>query len=574
MTHPRRFSSVAATIAALSLLVTAVPTTAQAVPVAATKTYARHDHTSALEARRIDRVPIPQIEWFKPSLDAGRLRLATVRLPRDYDDPTGPTVEIAVAKLPARNQKKKIGTLFVNPGGPGSSGADMAASAPYFASESMLDRFDIVGFDPRGGNASTNIRCFTSVRDQSRAMRSLALIPWNAKNRKKYLAASRATAEGCSSTARKTASAVSTAEVARDMEMLRRAVGDGKLNYLGFSYGTYLGEVYANMYPDRFRAMVLDGVINPKAWRGSAETGSTPMSLRLKSGEADWKILKRAFALCKQAGPDYCTLKDPAATFTSVVRKLRAKSYRYDGEVFDYGYLILDLLSVLYYQWGGAETAIDVVNIYDQITTQPSRAAVRQLHTLREKVRNAPYDFAYDASWENYLGVVCTDAVQPRKPSRWHKTISRATRTTAPHFATIWGWQDAACATSTWTAQDEDRYTGSFDKKTEHPVLIVGNYYDPATSYRSAQKAHDTMPHSYLLSSNSWGHTAFGTSSCINDGIDEYLLHGTKPPNYCESEYVPFSYPLDSESRSTATRTARMSVAASSALPKALPEPR
>lgn len=564
MTRPRWFYSTVVALTSLSLLATAVPTQAQSASVTPARVYSHHDHTSAREAKRVDRVATPQIQWFKPSVNAGSFRLATVRLPRDYDNPSGPTVEVALAKLPARQPSKKIGTLFINPGGPGASGVEMASMADMFVTDTIRDRFDIVGFDPRGGNSSTNVRCFTTVRNQAKTMRSLGLVPWNASNRKQYLKASRKTAQACSGYGKATASAMSTAEVARDLDVLRRAVGDKKLTFLGFSYGTYLGEVYANMFPDRFRAMALDGVINPNAWRGSKRTASTPMSLRLKSAEADWKILKRVFALCKQAGPDYCALKNPESTLNAVVRKLRAKHYHYMGEVFDYGNLIVDLVSVLYYQFGAAETVIDIIQIYDQLSGNPSPAAIKKLRAIRQATKRA-YDFAYSADLESYLAVVCTDAAQPRDPGRWKTSIAKA-KTAAPYFSTVWGWQDAACATKYWTAKDEDRYTGTFDKATERPVLLVGNYYDPATSYSSAKKAYDIMPHSYLLSSDSWGHTAYGSSDCVNANVDAYLINGTKPTGLCDSGYVPFEYPLNSSSVRT-----RMTIAAASGLPKAVP---
>lgn len=567
MTHPRWLSSAVVAITSLSLIVAAAPTPAQSALVTPAKVYGHHDHTSAKEAKRVDRVPTPKINWFKPGMDYGPLRLATVRLPRDYDNPKGPTVEIALAKMPARIPSKKIGTLFINPGGPGSSGVEMARMAGMFATDTMRDRFDIVGFDPRGGNSSTNVRCFNSVRTQTKTTRSLGRLPWKTKYHKSYLTASRKTAQACSRVGRATASAVSTAEVARDMEVLRRAVGDKKLNYLGFSYGTYLGEVYANMYPDRFRAMVLDGVINPNAWRGSKATASTPMSLRLKSGEADWKVMKRIFTLCKQAGPTYCALKNPESTFNSLVRKLRARHYHYAGYVFNYADMVLDILTTLYDQAGGPETVIDLLAAYEKITGNPNPTALRTLQKIRKQARNAAYDFYYDSSLESYLSVVCTDAAQPRDPKRWPTSIAK-NRTAAPHFGAIWGWQDSTCATKYWKAQDEDRYTGRFDKDTERPVLLVGNYYDPATSYRSAQQTYDLMPHSYLLSSNSWGHTAFGSSNCVNDGINAYLVHGTKPPNYCEADYVPFSYPLGSSGSTSSKQTVHMSIAAASGLPK------
>ena len=192
------------------------------------------DRTSSTEARRVDRVKAPRLLWVEEEDGSGYS--AAVKLPRDYDKPKGSTVTVALFKVPAADSTRRIGTLFLNPGGPGGSGVDMARAATSFLSQSVLDRFDIVGFDPRGTNASSRVRCFSTSGRQGAALAGInAAFPSSGTEEKNFISAGRKLASGCSGYGSAMASSMSTAEVARDLDVLRRAVGDTKLNYLGFS---------------------------------------------------------------------------------------------------------------------------------------------------------------------------------------------------------------------------------------------------------------------------------------------------------------------------------------------------
>jgi pimeloyl-ACP methyl ester carboxylesterase len=500
-------------------------------------------HTRSAEKAKVDRVKAPKIHWYKAR--AWSYYLATVRLPLDYDHPNGAKVQVALAKIPAADPSRRIGTLFLNPGGPGGSGVQLALQAPNFLSDDILDRFDIVGFDPRGTNYGTELKCFTSYRSSTLTLQNLDGIPVGKAERRSYLRAAKKLATGCSHHGRRIASAMSTTEVARDMDVLRRSVGDSRLSYLGFSYGTYLGEVYANMFPDRFRAIAIDGVIDPVAWRGSAKTAGVPMSLRLKADEGAWKALNKAFALCQAAGPDFCELPDPMASLRAVVAELRKGPLFTDFGTLTYSDLVNALLEALYNQTYGPETAVALVaSAQDAINGGSDDQDF--LFKLLKKVRasRSGFDFPYDNSTDAYSAVLCTDAAQPRKQSTWTKAIAKRSAT-VPYFAEAWGWSDAQCARQYWTAKDEDRYRGSFSRRTAKPVLIVGDYYDPATAYTGAVSTHRRMPNSWLISSDSWGHTAYGTSDCVTDQVDAYLLHGSQPSGeVCESDYVPFTDPI------------------------------
>ncbi len=135
----------------------------------------------------------------------------------------------------------------------------------------------------------------------------------------------------------------------------------------------------------------------------------------------------------------------------------------------------------------------------------------------------AGFAFPYDNSPEAFQSVLCTDGLNPARAAAWKGYAAKAQRT-APDFGPLWTWASAPCASSTWTARDEDAYRGGFSHDTASPVLVVGNYWDPATNYAGAVAAAGLLPNSTLLSSDSWGHTAYGTSPCVTRAVDRYLL--------------------------------------------------
>ena len=360
---------------------------------------------------------------------------------------------------------------------------------------------------------------------------------------------------------------MSTAEVARDMDVLRRMVGDKKLTYLGFSYGTYLGNVYANLFPDRVRAVVIDGVLDPLAWAGTNENAGIPQTQRLKSGEGASKALDEVLARCAAAGPEYCLLAglgDPAHVYAEIVASLKENPVVVtdeDGEPAvrdhvrraDLGPPVRPLRA------GGLELGGPGPDLRPQ-PPAPDRRRPRPPSgrrssrgsrpcTHRTARRPAPLPGSRTTTRSRRSRACCapTGATRPRA-EEW-VPASAAADAAAPGFGPLWTWASAPCASSTWTVRDEDGYTGPFTRRTAAPVLVVGNYWDPATNYEGAVAAAGLLPRSSLLSSDSWGHTAYGTSACVTDAVDAYLLTGQTPAagTVCTGDVQPFTEPLGSE---------------------------
>jgi pimeloyl-ACP methyl ester carboxylesterase len=512
-----------------------------------------HDRTGRLEKHRVDAVRTPVLRWYRCYSNA---ECATVRVPLDYDTPHGASTEIAVLRLRARNPKARIGSLFVNPGGPGGLGTELAYAAPYFLGDEVLDRFDVVGFDPRGIGYSANVKCFRSARDQSAAFAGLVpAFPYGSTQEAAYLRSARAVGRGCSSTGRPLTGAMSTAEAARDMELLRRAVGDPKLSYLGFSYGTALGQYYAGMFPDRVRAMVVDGVIDPVNWVGSNATRDMTQDERLGSAAGAYRALIEILRRCDTAGEAYCPFAagDPVRSFEAIAARLRTgpvvvKDPLLGDLTVTYTDFVATVLSALYGPYAGdsvASIAADVRTVLSGATAA-RRTAGRSLARRLAQARQSPggRDFPYDNGYETFSGVSCTDGVHPTGAA-WPSLAATADRR-APYFGRAWSWNTAQCARDVWTVRDEDAYRGPFNRRTAAPVLVVGSYWDPATSYRQAVAAARLLPNSRLLSSDNWGHTAYGSSACVTRATDAYLLRGTLPAvgTVCVGDVQPFTQPL------------------------------
>jgi pimeloyl-ACP methyl ester carboxylesterase len=564
------------------VLATSAAAGVSAAPARTTSVVAS-DRTSAVERKRVDSVKTPKLGWYTCY---GTAECATVQLPLDYDEPNGAKTEVAVLRIKAKNQKTKIGSLFVNPGGPGGSGTQLAMAAPFFLSQSVLDRFDIVGVDPRGIANSQNVKCFPTTRDQTLAMAGLNVaFPVGRREEAAYTASAKAVGRACSTTGRPLTGAMSTAEVARDMDVLRRAVGDKKLSYLGFSYGTALGQYYANMFPDRVRAVVVDGVINPVTWVGDARTGNQIQDDRLRSADGAYKALVELLRRCDKAGEKFCVFSagDPVKNFDIIARKLRAKPLVItDGSgsiTITYADFIGSTLGSLYSPFGASEIAATAADLW-QLLSKPAGAAGAKsalVSRIREARRTAAgRDFPYDNSYETYVGVACTDGLHPSDARLWPALTAKSDKR-APYFGRIWGWGTVTCARNTWTVRDEDAYRGPFDRRTSSPVLVVGSFWDPATNYQDAVASARLLPNSRLLSSNNWGHTAYGTSPCSTNAIDAYLV-GLKLPakgKTCRDADQPFTQPLDAESatlmRAEGSKGELAAVAPSADAPKQLP---
>jgi pimeloyl-ACP methyl ester carboxylesterase len=498
----------------------------------------------------VDQVPTPVLHWTPCR---GTDECATVQLPLDYSDPHGATIQVALLRVKAKDPSHRIGTLFVNPGGPGDSARDIAAEAPLFLSEPMLDEFDTVGVDPRGVGGSQQIRCFSTSAAQARVEAPLTAVPFpeTAAEQRTRIGAAQALGRACSATAQQIASAMSTTDDARDLDVLRRAVGDSELTFVGESYGSYLGEVYVNTFPDRVRAVAIDGIVDPQALVGTPATADDPMFDRIGSAAASFRALHELLERCQQVGRSLCSFADAdtPARFDELAAQLRAHPLRLAAAgaaaaTYTYANLIFDTGQWLHDPDGYQGLFADLTDLAR--LTAPGGAGSDHDAVVRDFLSRHPASqpvAGYDNHLEASSAIMCTDGLSAADAASWPAAVAAADRR-AEYFGAMYAWDSVQCAGDTWTAQDPGVYRGPFNRRTAAPVLVIGNLWDPVTSYNSAVKVAGMLPNSRLVSSDSWGHTAILTSACVDNAVYDYLLSPLAPApktTRCRGDVQPFA---------------------------------
>jgi pimeloyl-ACP methyl ester carboxylesterase len=485
--------------------------------------------------------PVPVLSWTDCG---GGFQCATAQVPLDYERPRGRAISIALIRLPASDPAHRIGSLLVNPGGPGGSGVAVVRAASKGFPAELQARFDIVGFDPRGVGLSTAVRCFASVADQQAFFAGLPPFPVARAEQVSYIRAAADFDRRCQQRNADLLPHMSTANAARDMDLLRQALGESRLTYLGLSYGTFLGTTYANLFPNRVRALVLDGAIEPVEWTtGRGDEGDTvPVFLRLKSDVGASQTLGKFLDLCADAGPSGCPFavgtdrQATSARFQALMARMLTQPVPVptpNGVVqVTYAVAVTAVRSALY-----APVVYPALALALQHLEQGDGSVVLQILGLF----NAPTPTDYNNTSEAEVAIACADTDSPRNPFAWPAAAAAADRR-SPYLGAPWAWASVTCAN--WPARDEARYTGPFDRHTSNTVLVVGNTFDPATRYQSAVALSHELGNARLLTLNGWGHTAFGQpSACANAAEVAYLvdLRLPAPGTVCQMDHGPFA---------------------------------
>jgi pimeloyl-ACP methyl ester carboxylesterase len=481
---------------------------------------------------------VPVIEWAPCGDELPGLECAVVDVPLDYDDPYGETTFLALSRVPAADAANKIGSVFVNPGGPGGSGVELVQGGfGQSLGAELQGRFDVVGFDPRGIAASDPLQCFATNDEADAFLTGQPVFPYRPEQFRPYYDRTAELSRRCNEPAPARIGAhMSTADVARDMDLLRRAVDDEALTYLGFSYGSYLGETYAALFPDKVRAVVIDGVLNPVLWSSGFQIVSDRVATQ--------QVFDEFLRLCDEAGEacPFATPEGSSVRWEALTRSIRSTPLvGADGSEYTYDMLIGDATGATYAPEVWPQYAEFVDAVADAALGDPVAAAsVAGLrdNLLRALGREDPPAEPYDNSVEAYSGNQCADTQYPSSLGAFRAFGLFAEA--GSQFGPLWWWQNAACAK--WPV-NKDRYAGPFSARTAAPVLVVGNFFDGATDYAGAQAASRLLPGSRLLSYAGWGHTAYGRSRCTSDYVNAYLLDGTLPPEgtVCEANPNPLA---------------------------------
>ncbi|MBO0704655.1 MAG: alpha/beta hydrolase, partial [Candidatus Dormibacteraeota bacterium] len=432
-----------------------------------------------------------------------QLECATLQVPLDYANPRGGTLGVAVARLPATDPKRRVGSLVVNPGGPGASGVDFVRDSRSQFPQEVRDRFDIVGFDPRGVGRSEQLRCL-----DDRQLDALV----SASGRDAMVDQSRRLAEACQAAAPRLLPHLGTVDVARDLDRLRQALGDGRLTYLGFSYGTFIGALYAGLFPNRVRALVLDGAIDP-AQGPDQDVSSYPQGFDAAlGGFLTWCVERGG---CPLGG----TVAEAQAAISSVLDRASSAPWRApDGRT---------LTRTL------TESAIQLALLVGERGWPALRQALAEVQkgngarllAMADAINGRGPQGRYDHSVESNLAIHCLDNSWPRGVGTFD---AQAQVLAASHsvFGPDWAYDEAACGF--WPAAPTFKPHAIHAPGAE--TLVVGTTGDPATPYREAQALAGELGSAHLLTYRGEGHTAYlRGSSCVDTAVDTFLLD-RRPP--------------------------------------------
>ncbi|NUS73968.1 MAG: alpha/beta fold hydrolase [Corynebacteriales bacterium] len=458
-------------------------------------------------------VQVPELEWT----DCGEgAQCATAQLPRDYRDLAGPTIPVPILKVPATDPKRRIGPLFINPGGPGGSGASEALAFAKEAPDDIRARFDIVGFDPRGVASSQAVACQNATTYAAAFAQTSTRADPGAFDRAVGLA--REFNNACVNNSGELLPYIGTEFVARDMDVLRAALGAEKISYFGMSYGTYIGTVYANLFPQRTRALLLDGAYDPDTYANS------PYEYDLGQYKAVDGALERFLDWCA-AKPAECSFGDgrPKEALQELMASLDANPVRdANGVVTANGATFVLLLTG---RLNGGIKRWPVIGT--------NLAAAEQRHGIFL----APIDADDARFYAANVAVECADRKYPANADLLEQRLEDAA-----HAAPLAGPATAygppaydhshASACVQWPAEQRSRYSGPFDAKGAAPALVVGNTGDPDTPYQDAVTLSETLVGARLLTWEGEGHMANGRSACAEEYMNKYLLKLTLPaPN-------------------------------------------
>jgi pimeloyl-ACP methyl ester carboxylesterase len=444
-----------------------------------------------------------EINWQSCNQD---FQCATLAVPIDYEKLSTGTFEIALLKYEARTSKK-LGSLIVNPGGPGGSGVDYAYAAEYIFSPAILDRYDIVGFDPRGVSRSAPIRCLSD--EELDANNNSDSKPDNEKEFKKLLSDTKKYVEICRDK-NKHLTSYSTANVARDMDILREALGDKQLNYMGKSYGTYLGTLYAHFFPEKVGRVVLDGAVDPSISNFQQTlTQAVGFDQAFTSFAADCRKRRN------------CTLPDDKDAAIAEMQKLFNQAAnepfptkRNSGRTLSESMMVLGTASAMYDSQTGWPQLLRAIK-------EAQEGFGDTFLKLADEYTGRQNDGSYpNNEFDSGAVIDCLDFNEPRTIEQIRRD-AKAFAAKAPLFGSYLAFGGVTCKFF-----NVDSEVTIEPIMTANPVIVIGTTGDPATPYEWAQGLSKLLTNSRLISLTSEGHTGQGQgNACIDDQIDDFYLN-------------------------------------------------
>jgi pimeloyl-ACP methyl ester carboxylesterase len=436
---------------------------------------------------------------------------ATLEVPLDYDDPDGETIELALIRRPAGDPAERIGSLLVNPGGPGASGVEFLASWALTVDSQVRDRFDLVGFDPRGVGESHPLECMSDEDKDVYAAFDAVPEPEEIEG---IVDLGRGFAEACGAEYGDELAHFGTVDAARDMDRIREAVGDEKLTFIGFSYGTRLGSVYAELFPDKVRAMVLDGATEPE-----------PDATDLDANQADgFQQAFDAYVADCDADPSCDAGPDAAGLIDRLLARVEDDPIPAsdDERVLTEGWLTSGVLTALYAKqlWPALSTGL----------REAEQGDASLLLEIADLLAGRQPDGSWNNQWEANAAVNCLDSADRPTPEQI-ETEAAALADVSPLFGPVIAWSGLQC--SYWPVAADPIPVAVASGAP--PIVVIGTTRDPATPFVWAERMAATLASGVLLVRDGDGHAAYAESPCIRQEVNAYLVDVKVPadPTFC-----------------------------------------
>ncbi|MFB7252086.1 alpha/beta hydrolase [Microbacterium sp. NPDC056234] len=434
-----------------------------------------------------------------------------VTAPLDWEDPaSGQTIELSVVRHQATGSA--MGSLLTNPGGPGASGVDLIRdSLDYAVGADLIENYDVIGFDPRGVGDSTAVSCFDAA-NMDKYLYDIPAAPRGTEEwENELLGAHQAFADACHANSGNILPHITTVNSARDMDLLRAVLGDKQLNYLGYSYGTFLGATYADLYPDRAGRLVLDGAIDP----------STPgLAVSTTQGIGFESALRAYMAECLDSGD--CPFSGSVDDAMTDLGALLASADRRplengDGREMGADSMMTGIIAALYSKenW----------SILTQGLTEALQGDPYTLFLLADFYNGREEGMYIDNSSEAFRAYNCMDYPVEDDPDA-EAAAEKLLAEKAPTVAPYWSGPDSC---SVWPypptgAREEIHAEGA------GPILVVGTTNDPATPYEWSEALAQQLEEGVLITRVGEGHTGYNKgNSCVDDAVEAFLLEDTVP---------------------------------------------
>ncbi|HYM96259.1 MAG TPA: alpha/beta hydrolase [Candidatus Sulfotelmatobacter sp.] len=426
----------------------------------------------------------------------------TLAVPLDYAHPDGRKISLALIRKPATDSAQRIGSLLINFGGPGESGVQ---SLPDFGKSfaTLNTRFDLVSWDSRGVGQSAPMHCVDGATED--AYLALDSVLDDPVEKQAAIAADKSFAAACQQSNGDTLPFMDTPSSARDLEQMRIALGDAKLSYLGFSYGTYLGQNYAKLFPTHIRALSLDGVVDPSVPANDSNLAQVVgFEQNLEAFLADCK--KRTSCAYGRSG-------DPGTKLTALMARLDATPMTVGNRQMTRSIAMTGVLQLLYDQsyWPYLDQALSAVDRGD------GRVLLYFADAYNGRNADGTYSSLFNGS---YASTYCLDWPVPQDVASYDQLAAAFTKA-SPFFGPWSQYGNLQCAY--WPAKPV-RATGPINVTGAPPILLVGGTNDPATPYADSLSVNRQIEGSVLLTRQGNGHTSYLSSTCVAAAENAYLI--------------------------------------------------